>query len=90
MPSIVCADPTWKAIVGKDLSNGYATVVVNEDGTIDGGFAEGSWWEDDGKFCREITAPRMFAGTECQTIEIVGEEARFTDPRGNTMVWVME
>ncbi|MEM8537347.1 MAG: hypothetical protein AAGF56_05735 [Pseudomonadota bacterium] len=89
-PIAAAAEPEWHVIIGKALSNRYATVVVNADGTIGGGFAEGTWWEEGGQFCREITAPFMFRGTECQTIEIVGDEALFTDPRGNTMAWRME
>ncbi len=83
--------PTWLSIVDKTLLNGAdgeTEVVLRSNGTIGGNEdIVGTWEERDGKYCRTLTEPERFAGTECQMVTLNGNEVTFESPGGRTSTW---
>ncbi len=81
--------PAWLSIVGKPLTNGDTTVTIGADGTVTGGGFEGVWEERDGKYCRTLTQPAQYAGTECQTVVLNGDQVTFESPQGHSVTWTV-
>jgi len=78
----------WKtAIVGKELSNGKVSVTLNPNGKLDSDAIAGKWWEEVGKYCREVTKPKKAAGTECQVVTVRGNKVTFESPSGRKSTW---
>lgn len=80
----------WLSIVGKKLENGDLTVVLKSNGKVKGSGIEGVWEERDGKYCRTLTKPKKFAGTECQTVTLKGNEVTFVNPNGRKSTWTVK
>ena len=88
------AAPAWLSLVGRNLvsvDDTAVTVVLRSDGTMGGSEnIEGSWQERGGKFCRTVTKPARFAGTECQNVTLSGNRATFRSPSGRTSTWTIQ
>lgn len=82
--------PEWLSIVDKTLVSGDTTVVLGSDGTISGSGIEGVWEERDGKYCRTLTKPERFAGTECQVATVDGDQITFDNLQGRTSTWTIQ
>ena len=82
--------PAWMSIVGKTLVNGDTKVVLNNDGSIVGDGIAGTWNEQDGKYCRTLTEPERFAGTECQVVSLDGNQVTFDNQKGRTSTWTIQ
>ncbi len=80
----------WLSIVGKKLENGDLTVVLKSNGKVKGSGIEGVWEERDGNYCRTLTKPKKFAGTECQTVTLKGSEVTFVNPNGRESTWTVK
>lgn len=84
------AAPAWLSIVDKTLVNGDTTVVLQSSGAVVGSGIEGVWEERDGKYCRTLTKPEQFAGTECQVVILNGNEVTFDNQQGRTSTWIVQ
>ena len=86
-------DPLIAPIVGKTLtSTEGVTAKLSADGRITGSFGEdgvidGVWEMRDGKYCRTLSQPPSFAGTECQNVTITDNTVEFESPTGRTSMW---
>lgn len=86
-------DPLIAPIVGKTLtSTEGVTVVLGADGSVKGSFGDdgvidGAYQMRDGKYCRTLTQPPAFAGTECQNVTITDDTVEFESPTGRTTMW---
>ncbi len=68
-------DPITQAISGKTLVNSAFEFTAGSNGSFIGktpGGTEfkGAWTVRDGQFCRTLTEPASFVGTECQDAEL--------------------
>lgn len=96
LPGLATAE-SWKQIrseadfrsmvVGKPMTWSGGEAIVNADGTTRGkirnrGKYHGNWaWQ--GRFyCRNLMIQKKETGTMCQTIEISGDQVRFTRDKG--------
>lgn len=82
--------PAWLSIVDKTLISGDVTVVLQSNGAVVGSGIEGVWEERDGKYCRTLTKPERFAGTECQVVTLNGSEVTFDNQQGRISTWVVQ
>lgn len=57
--------------------------LIGNDGTM------GTWEVRDGKYCRTITVPEKWKGTECQEVKIDGTQYTFISPTGRTNTYTM-
>ena len=86
-------DPLIAPIVDKTLTNSEngMTVVLGSDGSVKGGNGdvtiEGAYEMRDGKYCRTLTLPESFAGTECQNVTITEDSVEFESPSGRRSTW---
>ena len=70
---------------GKTLALNDLRFTLHEDGRLTGNDGTvGTWETRDGKYCRTITVPEKWKGTECQTVTIVGDQITFVSPTGRT------
>lgn len=65
-------DDIKKRLAGKTIVSGEAQFSFRRNGRITGSFRDtkfkGAWTARDGKFCRTLTEPEAWVGTECQPI----------------------
>ncbi|MEM9140143.1 MAG: hypothetical protein AAGB15_09955 [Pseudomonadota bacterium] len=82
---IATKDAYLALVAGKEVHGESGFAVSSPDGTLTGTFAggfTGSWeWQDE-FWCRTITAPPSIAGSDCQLLEISGDQVRVTRDRG--------
>ncbi|MCK0138840.1 glycoside hydrolase family 43 C-terminal domain-containing protein [Aliiroseovarius sp. F47248L] len=75
---------------GRTLTNKDADVTLHADGRLSGsGGVDGTWEVRDGKYCRTISKPDKWKGTECQVVTTAGDQITFTSPSGRTSTWTM-
>lgn len=66
-----------------NLDNG-TVVNANADGTLTGGGGlSGTWAIKNGQWCRTLTAPAAYAGSECQKMVIAGNVMTLTRADGS-------
>ena len=70
-------DPLELAISGKTLVADTAELTLNSDRTLQGKIGNelevdliGTWYVDDGRFCRTISEPANLAGKACQNMRL--------------------
>ncbi|RVT83941.1 hypothetical protein DXV76_09510 [Rhodobacteraceae bacterium CCMM004] len=80
----------WLSIVDKTLVSGESRVVVKSDGTVVGTGIRGTWEERDGRYCRTLTEPARFAGTECQVVTLNGNQVSFDNQMGRVSTWTVQ
>lgn len=84
------ASPAWLSIVGKTLVNGKTEVTLKRNGSLVGTGIKGAWQERNGKYCRTLTKPKKFAGTECQVVSLNGDQVTFDNQNGRTSTWTIK
>ena len=85
------AGSDWQdKIVGKKLVNGKFSVTLSKNGSVSGSGIKGTWWEKGGKYCRKLTSPKRFAGTECQVVKVKGNKVSFDNQKGRKTTWVIK
>lgn len=82
------------ALSGKTLSHPDVTVVVDPNGQLtgtesDGTEIVGTWTITNGQWCRTLTAPESFAGSACQGVAIVGDQATFKREDGSSITYTI-
>lgn len=84
-PAAVSPDDALRAaLVGQTLTVGDGQGTnIHPDGTLSGGVT-GTWEIKAGQWCRTITAPKDWVGTQCQAVMIDGSSATFTRPDGRS------
>lgn len=82
-------DTIRKAVSGKTLTNGGTKFKVKRNGRLTGSSGalkfKGTWTIRDGQWCRTLTEPANFAGTECQPTELGENTITITGSRGPTV-----
>lgn len=81
-------------IVGKKLAFEHGTAVIHANGKTDGklnkqGKYYGTWVFQKGYYCRNLVIAKKETGTDCQTVEISGNNARFTREKGKGRVTLL-
>ncbi|QCO54724.1 hypothetical protein EOK75_02300 [Pseudorhodobacter turbinis] len=75
-----------QAISGKTIVSGTAEIKLSKNGRMTGKAGsttyKGAWTVRDGKFCRTITEPKKWAGTECQPTKLGGGIISLTGRNG--------
>ncbi|WP_420567639.1 lipocalin-like domain-containing protein [Thalassovita sp.] len=66
------------------------TIKINADGTIQGKGLSGSWKIKGNKWCRTLTEPKKFAGTECQKVDLEGNTATFHSKNGRANTYTIK
>lgn len=75
---------------GKTLALNDLQFTLHEDGRLTGNDGTmGTWEVRDGKYCRTITVPEKWKGTECQDVTIAGDQITFVSPTGRTNTYTM-
>ncbi|MBT8152501.1 hypothetical protein KMP13_01030 [Epibacterium ulvae] len=76
-PGFASDDAAKAAVAGKTITSGKAVLKVRKNGRLTGKVGpngdvtfEGAWDIRNGKWCRTITEPASFAGTECQAMTL--------------------
>lgn len=69
------SDPITQAISGKTIVSENAQFTMGTNGSLNGETSggttfKGAWTVRDGQFCRTISEPASFVGTECQKAEL--------------------
>ena len=82
-------------IVERTLVHESGIEVVNKrNGQIvgteaDGSPIQGAWAIQEGQYCRTIVLPEEFAGTQCQILDIVGDQLTIARPDGSTITYTI-
>ena len=73
-------------VVGRSLYYGEDVVILTEDGRLDGTVAgvplTGTWYFEDGQWCRTVTSDQGLALTDCQVFALVSDGVQVTNKRG--------
>jgi len=81
---------TVAAVSGKTVTAGDTTIYVNPNGTLSGtgpaGSIAGTWEIRNGQWCRAITAPQAWVGTQCQDAQLTGNNLTLSNAAGTAMV----
>ena len=80
-------DPLTNAISGKTIVSETFQATLGSNGsfngkTTDGMVFKGAWTVRNGQFCRTLTEPERFVGTECQNAELGDGTVTITTRRG--------
>lgn len=83
-------DAIMKAISGKTIVSETAEFKLRKNGRLTGKAGavkfKGAWTVRDGKFCRTMTEPPEWVGTECQPTKL-GDGTVAITGRNGTTVW---
>ncbi len=83
-------DAVMKALSGKTIVSPTAEFKLRKNGRLTGKAGslkfKGSWTVRDGDFCRTLTEPKQWAGTECQPTKL-GDGTVSITGRNGTNVW---
>ncbi|WP_424940021.1 hypothetical protein [Aliiroseovarius sp. S253] len=77
-------------LAGKTLAYKDLRFTSHKDGRLTGNDGTmGTWEHRDGKYCRTISVPEKWKGTQCQDYEIVGDQVTITREDGSQITYTI-
>ncbi|MGH1356991.1 MAG: hypothetical protein ACRBBS_18225 [Thalassovita sp.] len=79
------------ALSGKTITHtqNKSQIKINADGTMVGKGVKGTWKIKGRKWCRTLTEPKQFAGSECQKVDLDGNTITFYSKSGRTNTYTI-